>query len=322
MVGSSNVGQVRIEPRREWVWCGQGECGAAVALGSVVVLTALGVPLHAQSAIPLGMDAAGAAPGRMSIGSAVLTEGNSLTSSMAFVVSAPTTSSSPMRATYTTMDGTAVAPADYSARTGTVTIPGGATNVTVVVPIVGDTIDESNEAFTVRLSNPVNATIVNGTGTGTITDNDAPPVVSVGTASATEPNSGSTPMVFTITTSVASSFPVTVNYQTVNGTATAPADYTAASGSRTIPAGSTSTTVSVPVVGDVLYEGNETYTLRISNPVNATLGTTNGTGTILENDARPTVTANGTAASEGNAGTTPMVFTVVAVGRERRGGLR
>ena len=118
-----------------------------------------------------------------------------------------------------------------SAKTGTVTIPAGSTNVTITVSIVGDTLDENAETFTVKLTNPVNATITNTTGTGTITDNDNPPVVSVGSASANEANPGSTtPMVFTVTNSARSGFPVTLNYQTVNGTATAPADYTAKRG--------------------------------------------------------------------------------------------
>ena len=284
-----------------------------VAFGVVLCLGALGSPLRAQGAIPPGQGFAPAAAGKLSIGSGQLTEGNTATSAMAFVVSTSTTSSSPMSATYTTANGTAVAPGDYTAKTGTVTIPAGSTNTTITVSIVGDTLDENTETFTVKLTNPVNATITNATGTGTITDNDTPPVVSVGPASATEPNTGATtPMVFTVTNSARSGFPVTVNYQTVNGTATAPADYTAKSGTVTIPAGSLSATVSVTIVGDVLYEGNDTLTLRISNPVHATLGTANGTGTIVENDVRPTVTVANASATEGNSGTTPMVFTVTS----------
>jgi hypothetical protein len=280
----------------------------AAAFGAALCLGAAALPLRAH-----GASAAVAAVPKLSISAGSVVEGSGTTTTMTFTVTASSTASSSMSVKYATANGTAVAPGDYTAKSGTVTIASGSTKATITVSVAGDTLDESNETFTVTLSNPVNATLgTTKTGTGTITDNDNPPVVSVGAASVTEGNSGTTPMVFTIATSAASGLPVTVNYQTVNGTATAPGDYTAASGVRTIPAGSRSATVSVPVVGDVRYEGNETMTLRISSPVNATLGTANGTGTIVENDPRPVVSVASTSAAEGNEGTAPMVFTVTA----------
>lgn len=77
----------------------------------------------------------------------------------------------------------------------------------------------------------------------------------------------------------------TVSYATADGTATAGSDYTAASGTATIPAGSTTTTITVSVIGDTTNEPDETFTVTLSSPVNATIATATGTGTILNDDA-------------------------------------
>lgn len=82
--------------------------------------------------------------------------------------------------------------------------------------------------------------------------------------------------------------------------------YTAATGTLTIPAGSTSGTVN----GDTLYEADETFTVTLSGPVNATITTAVGTGTITKDDLPPTLAINDVSQAEGNAGTTNYVFTV------------
>jgi hypothetical protein len=84
--------------------------------------------------------------------------------------------------------------------------------------------------------------------------------------------------------------PVTVGYATADGTASAPEDYTAASGTLTFAPGETAKTVSVAVVGDTLVEGDETFSLVLSGPVNATLAgalaTATATATISNDDVR------------------------------------
>ena len=89
------------------------------------------------------------------------------------------------------------------------------------MPVAADTVSEASESFTVTLSLPVNATIADGTATGTITDDDPLPVLSIGDASGAEGNSGTTNLVFTATLTPASGQSVTVSYQTANGTAAA-----------------------------------------------------------------------------------------------------
>ena len=90
--------------------------------------------------------------------------------------------------------------------------------------------------------------------------------------------------VFTVTLSEASTDEVTVAYATADGTAEAGADYTSTSGTLTFSAGSRTRTISVPVVDDTTDEGDETFTVTLSTPSNATILDGTGTGTITDND--------------------------------------
>ena len=103
--------------------------------------------------------------------------------------------------------------------------------------------------------------------TVTITNNDDKPGITIAPASATEGDSGSANMTFTLTLAQAVTGDVTVNYATSDGTATAGQDYTAVTnGTTTIPANSTSTTFTVSVTGDTTDEPNETFNVAISLP--------------------------------------------------------
>ncbi len=108
-------------------------------------------------------------------------------------------------------------------------------------------------------------------------------------ASVTEGDSGSSNMTFAVTLSDVALGNVEIDYLTSNGTATAGSDYTATSGTLTILSGSSSASISVPITGDTAVEGNETFTLTLSNPVNATLGApATATGTINNDDSTTT----------------------------------
>ena len=90
---------------------------------------------------------------------------------------------------------------------------------------------------------------------------------------------------FTVSLSTASTLPVTVDVATSDDSAVTPDDYTAVPlTTLTFAPGETSKTVDVNVVDDALIEANETFTVGLSNPSNATLGTAVGTGTVIEND--------------------------------------
>ena len=78
---------------------------------------------------------------------------------------------------------------------------------------------------------------------------------------------------------------VTVNDATGNNTsAVAGSDFTATSGTLTFAPGTTSQTISVPVLGDVLNESNETFRVNLSGATAATIADNQGVGTIIDND--------------------------------------
>src|SRR5262249_21186030 len=83
-----------------------------------------------------------------------------------------------------------------------------------------------------------------------------------------------------------------------------------ASGSLTFNAGVTSQTVTVLVNGDAVYEGNETFTLNLSNPSGVGLGRAQATGTVVDDDPAPTISVGDASAVEGDSGLTPVTFTV------------
>jgi len=92
---------------------------------------------------------------------------------------------------------------------------------------------------------------------------------------------------FTVTLSNPSSFPVTVNYSTADGTATAGSDYVVIQGTLTFSPGETTNTISAPILDDLIYEGNETFYLNLYGPGGAVVVDPLGIGTILDNDPLP-----------------------------------
>ncbi|WP_420904253.1 Calx-beta domain-containing protein [Candidatus Magnetaquiglobus chichijimensis] len=249
-------------------------------------------------------------PPTVSIDSPTVSEGNSGSATLTYTVTLSAASSKTITVDYATANGTATAGSDYTAASGTLTFAAGETSKTFTVTVAGDTTDESDETLTATLSNPSNATLGTTSGTGTLTDDDNPPTVSINSPSVTEGNSGTTNLTYTVTLSAASSKTITVDYATANGTATAGSDYTAASGTLTFAAGETSKTFTVTVAGDTTDESDETLTATLSNPSNATLGTASGTGTLTDDDNPPTVSIDSPTVSEGNSGTTTLTYTV------------
>ncbi len=110
------------------------------------------------------------------------------------------------------------------------------------------------------------------------------PSVSIGDASVFERNNGLTPVVFSVQLSRPSSTNVTVNFTTVDGSATAGSDYVSTNGVLIFPPGQTNQTITVLVIGDTVGEPTEDFSVLLSNPVNANLADTLGAGTILNDD--------------------------------------
>ena len=260
------------------------------------------------------MISSGSALPALSINDVSVAEGNSGTSTARFTVTLSAASTSTVTVNYATADATATAGSDYVSKSGTLTFAAGTTSQFVDVVVNGDTTVESNETFVVNLSSPVGATIADGQGVGTITNDDTAPAItmSINDVSVAEGNTGTKSAVFTVSLSGGSSQTVTVNYATANGTATAGSDYVAAAGALSFPAGNTTQTISVVVNGDTTVEPDETFFVNLSNPVGATIADGQGQGTIVNDDtaSAPTLSINDVSVVEGNSATTTARFTV------------
>jgi hypothetical protein len=195
---------------------------------------------------------------------------------------------------YATANGSALAGSDFTTTTGTLTWAHGDTaGKTITVPIFNDSSVENTEIFSVTLSNPTGGAALGSPATVTVSiiDNDvAQPgtlQLAVSTLAVNE-NAG------TATLSVnrvgGTSGAVSVQFATANGTATAGSDYTATTGTLTWANGeSAAKSIVVPVLDNLAVEGNETFTVTLSNPTGgATLGSpTTATVTITDNDSQP-----------------------------------
>ena len=185
---------------------------------------------------------------------------------------------------YGTAAGTAIATMDYTAQSQVaVTIPAGATTATVAVPILADDVYEADESFFVDLSDPAVAELGSDRrAVITIVDDDSPPALSVGDAQPVAESSG--PLVFTVTRTGSTSLPATFSWSTADVTAEAGSDFTAASGTVTIPAASSSAQLQVQLVSDSVAEDDETVAVTLSTPINAVIIDGSATGVILDDD--------------------------------------
>lgn len=226
---------------------------------------------------------------------------------------------------YTTGDVSAVAPGDYTSATAvTATIPVGAVSTTIVIPVIDDGTIETDEDFTVTLSNP-GGSINLGTNTlhtYTIHDDDNARKIYFDVAT----NSGDesiSPVTVNVSMSSSSASAVTVDYTVTGGTATNGAgdDYVLAAGTVSIAGGAGLTTGSFTftVNDDAIYEYDETVEISLSNPVGCNLDnpapTNVGTGftvhtyTILDNDTPPEIQFS-SATGSGDESISPAAITV------------
>jgi hypothetical protein len=226
----------------------------------------------------------------LSINDVTLVEGQSGSQVATFTVSLSAASAQTVTVNYATANATATAGSDYTATSGTLTFTPGATTRTVSVTVLGDTLVEPTETFTVGLTASANATIADGSGLGTIANDDAPPVPAIAISDVTqaEGNSGSSVLSFAVTLSAASAQSVSVNYATANGTATAGTDYTAASGTLVFAPGIVAQTIAVTAFGDTTVEPTETLVVNLGTPINATIADAQGVGTLTNDDGGST----------------------------------
>jgi hypothetical protein len=248
---------------------------------------------------------------QLTIADVSILEGSTGLNNAVFTVTLSPQSDQIVTVNYTTVAGSAEAGSDYTTVAGALTFDPGDITQTITVPIETDTDDEPDEAFTVQLSNPSNAAILDGSAAGNIIDDDGLPALTIADETILEGNSGSQNLLFTVTLSPASTDTVTVNFATMDGTAVNTEDYTGVSGQLTFNPAQVTQTISVPILGDIIDEGSsEAFTMQLTNPVNAALVTDAGTGTITDNETALLSQGVGPQVLEGNSGTSPATFTV------------
>ena len=189
---------------------------------------------------------------------------------------------------YATADDTATAGSDYTQTNGALTFSAGETTKTIDVPVLEDGSPEEDETFTVTLSKVVKATIGDGTGTGTIQDDDPVPAsLSIEDVVAVESREA---LEFPVTLSGdrGEMTTVTVDYATANRTAEAGRDYTETTGTLTFATDVTEQTIRVPLLDDVIDETHEIFEVRLSNAMGALIGDARAEGKILDDDVAST----------------------------------
>ncbi len=282
-----------------------------------IVVVVLSNPTNAALAIATGTGTItddDAIP-TLSISSPSVVEGDRDNVTLQFVVTLSAASGRQVTVDYAEGSGGSANPVwDYDLLSeGTLTFAPGETRKTIDVTVKPDTADEADETIMVVLSDPSNATLSTATGTGTITDNDATPSLSISSPSVIEGDGGATTLRFVVTLSAVSGRQVTVRYaEGAGGTAIAGTDYTAlVAGMLTFAPGESSRTIDVSVTGDTTEESNETIVVTLSSPTNATISTATGTGTITDDDGMPSLSIDSPTVVEGADGTTTTLrFTV------------
>jgi hypothetical protein len=233
-------------------------------------------------------------PPSMTIGDVTLPEGNAGVTNASFTVTLSSASTQTTTVSYYTSAQSAASGVDYQPVAGHLTFAPGSTSQTINVPVVGDTVAEPDEIFSVFLTNPLNAVVARTRATGTILNDE----ITVGFSSSSYVISeGANTVTVTVQRSGNTAGSATVDYLTsdtaganncnvTNNVASSRCDYLTTLGTLRFAAGETSKTISIPIVDDVYAEGSEGFTIALANPSGATLGSpATATITITDNDS-------------------------------------
>ncbi|WP_189346983.1 retention module-containing protein, partial [Undibacterium macrobrachii] len=183
---------------------------------------------------------------------------------------------------------------------GSVDVPAGVTSVIVRVNTVNDGLIEGNENFSLTASTSSNVSVVSGT--GSIVD-AAAPVLSI--SGPVEVNESTGVVTFTVSLNSASTATVSVNYATANGSAIAGSDFTPVAGNIVFAPGETTKTISVPITADRIFENLENFSVNLSNPSNALIGS-GSTSVNIRDEALVVSSISSPTVNEGG----PLVFDV------------
>ncbi|MEX2393995.1 MAG: Calx-beta domain-containing protein [Actinomycetota bacterium] len=224
----------------------------------------------------------------LSINDATVSEGDSGTKAATFTVTKTGSTANVVTVNYATANGTGASPAtagsDYDATSGSLSFGPSETSKTISVTINGDTTIEPNETYTVGLSSPTSATIGDGSGLGTITNDDVARDITVTDVTVVEGDVAT----FTIEATHPEEGDVTFDVATADGTATSIDDYTEVPSTLvTIAGGEMSMEVDVDTTEDSVGEVNQTFDIELSDvSANGVLVDQDATATIVDDDAR------------------------------------
>jgi CSLREA domain-containing protein len=226
-----------------------------------------------------------------SIDDVTMNEGNGGPTAFTFTITKSGATALDSSVAISVADGTATQGSDHNGFSGLVTFLPGEVSKTATIIVNGDTVYENDETFFVNLFGPSNATISDAQGVGTIINDDAAPSFSIDDVTHNEGNSGTTAFTFTVTKNGGTELNSSVDFATADGTATiADNDYQSNSGTLTFLPADTTKTITVLVGGNYFVEPDEQFALNLSNAAGATISDGQGIGTILNDDATPTVT--------------------------------
>ncbi len=255
-------------------------------------------------------------------GDATINEGNSGTALVTVWITLASAATEVTTVQWATGPGSALSPGDFVAATGTVSFALGETTKSFTVAVVGDTLVEGDETFSVTLSNASGATVINdGLGVVTIVDNDVAPTVPTVTVAATSGAEGGSPVVITLTRTGSTAGTLAISVIT-GGTASAGdvgapaiAGGTWSGSVVTFNSGSSTVTITYSVVNDTTVESTETLTMTLASGTGYTVGSpSSATANIVDNDAAPTLPTITMAATSGAEGASPVVITLSRTG--------
>jgi hypothetical protein len=225
-------------------------------------------------------------PLTLSIAGASIAEGNEGTTTLVLPVTISQAATETVTVKYKVNAGTAQVDTDFTPSEGTLTFASGDPLVkNVVIEVLGDRVTESDETLTVELSDATGATIETATATGTIQNDDAPPILTIEDISVTEGDEGTTAATLTVQLNHPSAFAITVDYATSDDTAIVDSDYQAATGTLNFAAGEVTKTITVTIVGDTEDEEDESLRVTLSNAANSQVTDDTASVTITDDDS-------------------------------------
>ncbi len=173
---------------------------------------------------------------------------------------------------------------DYNTLSGSLTIPALSTSANInITGIVDDADYEGDETIILTLSGAVGANLGPAViHTFTITENDQ--LISISVTSAGRVSESDDVAEFNISLDFAPNAPLTVAFETVDGTANSPGDYTGGTGTANFAIGETRKIVQISLVDDSESEGDESFILKLRNPSEGVLLTSQVSVTITDND--------------------------------------